>query len=383
MESDMQINTNPTALIAANALNLATQQAMQSSQRLSTGFKVNSAADDPASMIMLNSMKAKIASWSVANKNITSANSLLDTMSSSLQYISDTLSSMRVLAVSSSLAASDTAAATNQTKFTEYMENIDSRSSAAESNGISLLTNSSTSTVAGVVVADTTGTFTCTSDADLSVGKKLTILGAWGGGGSITSYASPTSYLVSAISGGAGTVTGFTLVGLDGSALTTTAGTPTGLSYSTNTPLAGGTVKVQTGIEAASKTTVNLYNTTTGYLGSSSAATNFRLNLKNLNTIANAASAITEIDLAITQVASYQSAVGATQNIMTQETTLNNNLTTANTSAYSKLTSVDIAKETAKLAAAQILQDSSAAMIAQANQMNKDIVSTLLYQFTR
>ena len=159
MESDMQINTNPTALIAANALNLATQQAMQSSQRLSTGFKVNSAADDPASMIMLNSMKAKIASWSVANKNITSANSLLDTMSSSLQYISDTLSSMRVLAVSSSLAASDTAAATNQTKFTEYMANIDSRSSAAESNGISLLTNSSTSTVAGVVVADTTGTF--------------------------------------------------------------------------------------------------------------------------------------------------------------------------------------------------------------------------------
>ena len=152
----MQINTNPTALIAANALNLATQQAMQSSQRLSTGFKVNSAADDPASMIMLNSMKAKIASWSVANKNITSANSLLDTMSSSLQYISDTLSSMRVLAVSSSLAASDTAAATNQTKFTEYMANIDSRSSAAESNGISLLTNSSTSTVAGVVVADTT-----------------------------------------------------------------------------------------------------------------------------------------------------------------------------------------------------------------------------------
>ena len=168
-----------------------------------------------------------------------------------------------------------------------------------------------------------------------------------------------------------------------GSALTTTAGTPTGLSYSTNTPLAGGTVKVQTGIEAASKTTVNLYNTTTGYLGSSSAATNFRLNLKNLNTIANAASAITEIDLAITQVASYQSAVGATQNIMTQETTLNNNLTTANTSAYSKLTSVDIAKETAKLAAAKILQDSSAAMIAQANQLNKDIVSTLLYQFTR
>jgi len=264
------------------------------------------------------------------------------------------------------------------------MAKIDSRSAATQWNGISLLTNNSTSTVTGVAIADTTGTFTSTANANLDVGQKLTVSGTWGvDGGSITSYTSPTSYLVSAVTGGVGTVTGFTLVNLDGTAITTTAGTTTGASFSTTTPLAGGTVNIQTGVETASQTAVNLYNTSSGYLGSTDSSTNFRLNLKNLNTIANATSAIAEIDKAITQISSYQSSVGVNQNIMTSETSLNNNLSTASTNAYTKLTNVDTAKETALLAAATIRQSSSAAMLAQANQMNKDIVTTLLHQFIR
>jgi len=335
-------------------------------------------------MIMLNSIKAKIGSWAVANKNIISANGMLETMSASLKYISDTLTSMKVLAVTSSLAVNDAAAAANQTKFAEYMAKIDSRSATTQWNGISLLTNNSNSTITGVAIADTAGTFTSSANANLDVGQKLTVSGTWGvGSGSITSYTSPTSYLVSAVTGGVGTVTGFTLVNLDGTAITTTAGTTTGASFSATTPLAGGTVNIQTGVETASQTAVNLYNTSTGYLGSTDASTNFRLNLKNLNTITNATSAIVEIDKAITQISSYQSSVGATQNIMTSETSLNNNLSTASTNAYSKLTNVDTAKETALLAAATIRQSSSAAMLAQANQMNKDIVTTLLHQFIK
>jgi flagellin len=171
------------------------------------------------------------------------------------------------------------------------------------------------------------------------------------------------------------------LVNTDGTAITTTAGTPTGVSYSTKTPLAGSAVKIQTGIDAGSTTSINLYNTTTAYLGDTSAATNFRLSMKNLNTVSNASSAITAIDTAISQISSYQSAVGASQNIMTGETSLNNAMSTASTSAYRNLTNADMAKETAKLAAAQIQQSSASAMLAQANQMNKDMVTTLLKQF--
>ena len=377
----MQINSTTSALVAANAINLATQNAAKASQRISTTLKVNSAADDPGSMIMLNSMKAKIASWSKANDNITSANTMLQTMNASLTSIAGYLTSMRALAVTSAAASSDANAALNQSAFASYMAQIDSVSTLSTFNGISMLSNSSTSSVSDVVISGTAGTFTNTSDANLNAGQQLTVSGTFGGTGAISGYADPTTYLVSAISGGAGTATGFTLVNTDGTAITTTAGTPTGVSYSTKTPLAGSTVKIQTGIEAGSTTSINLYNTTTAYLGDTSAATNFRLSMKNLNTISNASSAITAIDTAISQISSYQSAVGASQNIMTGETSLNNAMSTASTSAYRNLTNADMAKETAKLAAAQIQQSSASAMLAQANQMNKDMVTTLLKQF--
>ena len=377
----MQINSNTSALIAANAINIATQNAAKASQRISTTLKVNSAADDPGSMIMLNSMKAKIASWSKANDNITSANTMLQTMSASLTSIAGYLTSMRALAVTSAAASSDANAALNQSAFASYMAQIDSVSTLATFNGISMLSNSSTSSVSDVVIAGTNGTFTNTSDANLNVGQQLTVSGTFGGSGAISGYADPTTYLVSAISGGAGTATGFTLVNTDGTAITTTAGTPTGVSYSTKIPLAGSTVKIQTGIDAGSTTSINLYNTTTAYLGDTSAATNFRLSMKNLNTVANASTAITAIDIAISQISTYQSAVGAKQNIMSGETSLNNAMSTASTNAYRNLTNADMAKETAKLAAAQIQQSSASAMLAQANQMNKDMVTTLLKQF--
>ena len=101
------------------------------------------------------------------------------------------------------------------------------------------LTSIATTTVAGVAIADTAGTFTCTSNAYLSVGQTLTISGTLGGTGTITGYTNPTSYLVSAVSGGAGTVTGFTLTTSTGAAIVTTSGTPTGLTYTIATPLIG------------------------------------------------------------------------------------------------------------------------------------------------
>ena len=76
----MQVNTNIPALVAANAINLATQQAAQASQRLSTSMRVNSSADDPGLMSVLNSTKAKIASWSKANDNISSSSAMLSSM---------------------------------------------------------------------------------------------------------------------------------------------------------------------------------------------------------------------------------------------------------------------------------------------------------------
>jgi hypothetical protein len=85
-------------------------------------------------------------------------------------------------------------------------------------------------TLAGVAISGTAGQFTCTA-ANLAIGDTLTITGTLGGTGSITSYSTGTSYKVSAVTGSAGAVTGFTLQTTSSVAIVTTAGTPTGLTY--------------------------------------------------------------------------------------------------------------------------------------------------------
>jgi len=287
----MQVNTNIPALVAANAINLATQQAAQASQRISTSMRVNSSADDPGLMSVINSTKAKIASWSKANDNISSSSAMLTAMNSSLTSISDLLTRMRALAVTSASANSDAQAVANQAAFATYMTQIDNVAASAKWNGISLLSSTS----------------------------------------------------------GAG-----------------------------STP---GTVVIQTGIDVGNQLTVNLYNATTAKLGDTTSAGTL-LSAQALTTAATAASAITQIDKAITTISSYQTTVGATQNVMANQSGFNTSMSTASNTAYANLTGADIAAETANLAAAQIRQNSASAMLAQSSQMTKDMVTTLLRQFT-
>jgi flagellin len=286
----MQVNTNIPALVAANAINLATQQAAQASQRISTSMRVNSSADDPGLMSVINSTKAKIASWSKANDNISSSSAMLTAMNSSLTSISDLLTRMRALAVTSASANSDALAVANQAAFATYMTQIDNVAASAKWNGISLLSSTS----------------------------------------------------------GAG-----------------------------STP---GTVVIQTGIDVGNQLTVNLYNATTAKLGDTTSAGTL-LSAQALTTATTAASAITQIDKAITTISSYQTTVGATQNVMANQSGFNTSMSTASNTAYANLTGADIAAETANLAAAQIRQNSASAMLAQSSQMTKDMVTTLLKQF--
>ena len=80
--------------------------------------------------------------------------------------------------------------------------------------------------LSGVAITGASGQFSC-SAATLQVGNLITLAGTYGGTGSITGYASPTTYMISATNGS----TTFTLVTTAGGAITTTAGTPTGIAY--------------------------------------------------------------------------------------------------------------------------------------------------------
>lgn len=86
-----------------------------------------------------------------------------------------------------------------------------------------------TGTVTGVAITNTAGAFSCTC-TNLLVGQGLTLSGTYGGTGSITGYANPTIYYVSATNG----TSTFTLQSAPGTAIVTTTGTPTGITYTVN-----------------------------------------------------------------------------------------------------------------------------------------------------
>ena len=84
--------------------------------------------------------------------------------------------------------------------------------------------------LSGVQITGTAGQFSCTASSQaLVVNQQVTLSGTYGGTGSITGYANPTTYLISVTNGS----TTFTLTTLAGVAIVTTAGTPTGLTYTT------------------------------------------------------------------------------------------------------------------------------------------------------
>jgi hypothetical protein len=88
--------------------------------------------------------------------------------------------------------------------------------------------------VATVATSGTAGQFTCGAST-LAVGDRVKITGTNTGTGTITGYATGTTYKVSAVTGTSPSVTGFTLTTEAAVAIVSTAGTLVGLTYTTET----------------------------------------------------------------------------------------------------------------------------------------------------
>ena len=117
----------------------------------------------------------------------------------------------------------------------------------------------STSVLSSVVITGAAGTFQCAaSPVTLYVGQPVVISGTFGGTGSITGYANPTTYYIITTNG----TTTFTLsASLGGAAVTTVAGTPTGVTY---------TLSAATGYSAATYYIVATNGSTTLTLSATS-----------------------------------------------------------------------------------------------------------------
>ena len=135
-----RIASNIGALNALNSLQNINKELAIHQGRLSTGKRINSAADDPAGLTIATKMLARSEGLKVAVSNIGDANNMLSVAESGLSKMNDILVQMRSKAEQ---AASDTLGQTErqaiQTQMSAYAEQIDNIVNETKWNGTKLL----------------------------------------------------------------------------------------------------------------------------------------------------------------------------------------------------------------------------------------------------
>lgn len=85
-----------------NTINQTQQNLATSFQRLSTGHRINSAADDPSGLAIYNALTAQVNAYNVASNNVQDALSATNVAAGALTTVSDNLQRLRSLAVEAS-----------------------------------------------------------------------------------------------------------------------------------------------------------------------------------------------------------------------------------------------------------------------------------------
>ena len=181
------INTNISAIRAANASNSAAKMLGTAMERLSTGKRLNSAKDDAAGLAIATSMTAQVRGMNQAIRNSNDGIALAQTAEGSLSEVTNMLQRVRELAVQSSSGTYQNATdrAYMQTEVDQLTSQINQVITNTKFDGV-VLFNASTATVTVQAGANTTDTVALTM-AD------LTTLAASGGAASSYNVSTATA----------------------------------------------------------------------------------------------------------------------------------------------------------------------------------------------
>ena len=138
--SGLAVMTNAGSLRAMSNLSTTTRALNKTIGRLSSGIRVQSAADDAAGLAVTENMRAQMRGYQQAVRNTNDGISILQTAESAYQSISDTLIRMRELAVEAANdSLSDVERGFLDTEFQDLEAEITRISDVTEFNGINLL----------------------------------------------------------------------------------------------------------------------------------------------------------------------------------------------------------------------------------------------------
>jgi flagellin len=183
----MQINTNTLANNAYRNLNDTQNAVSRSMEKLSSGLRINRAADDAAGLVISEGLKSQVAGSAVAARNAQDGISVIQTTEGALTEVHSILQRMRDLAVQGSNDTNNTASRAAIKKEGDSLGQEMARLiTGTNFNGIKLLDSTAGGPTAGTlnIQVGTGGNLTDTiavklSDTAVSVGT-LTTAGATG-----------------------------------------------------------------------------------------------------------------------------------------------------------------------------------------------------------
>jgi flagellin len=141
----MTVRTNVASIQAAGSLAKTNKALSTSLERISSGLRINRAADDAAGLGVATNLETDTLSQKQGMRNANDGISIIQTAESATNEVTDILQRMRELAIqSASETLDDDERSYIQDEFIELSEEVERISASTEFNGISLTDNSNT-----------------------------------------------------------------------------------------------------------------------------------------------------------------------------------------------------------------------------------------------
>ncbi len=409
------LNTNIDSLVAQNNLTASGSQLATALQQLSSGLRVNTAADDAAGYAIAQGMTSQINGLNQASQNANDGVSLAQTASGALSEVVNDLQTMRDLAVESLNATNSSSDRTDlNAQFQQLAADINNVAANTQFNGVNLLNGSfqgadfqvganvgqiiSVSSIASAATdaignfyttgAGTGNTYTAADVTDgdqVSLSVALTLANGSTenvDAGSITltgdqstDLANIASALNQALGSSYGIVATVDSSGSIDLSTSDASAQTAAITLTNGTAAAGGTdTETLADLGVAGSYALGSAGSTatppTGNAASTLANTDV-LSVDDSNLV------LISIDNALQQLATTSADLGAYQNRFQASITGLNTDSTNLTSAKSAIVDTDYAAATSNLSQAQILQQAGTAMVAQANEIPQNILTLL------
>lgn len=409
----MVIQHNMTAANANRNLGITATNLSKSTEKLSSGYKINRAGDNAAGLAISEKMRGQIRGLDQASTNAEDGISLIQTAEGALTETHSIIQRMRELAVQS---ASDTNTDDDrkqiQNEIDELTEEVDRIANTTEFNTKKLLngerkgavsakagtgkiegtftkadvkldTTAGTYSMAGftdvirvTIVSDLTGstisagTYSVTSLFD----NASTVF--WSNGNAITISGAGAVYSTLDISEAGKATESCTLATLSGSehlkagdVITITIGKAT---LTESAPTGKDALRLQVGANAGQEVALGIND-----MGTNALKISKNGNALDVSNQSGASKAIEAYDMAIQKVSTERAKLGATQNRL-EHTIANLDTSSENLqAAESSLRDTDMADEMTRFSKNNILQQAGQSMLAQANQSNQGVLSLL------